>query len=203
MELGGSVGAKGLVRTRIDIGADSSGLHPRAMEFAIEGEVESTIITLGVVSLKGGGRIRFIAGIDEAGKEKFYLELTSVGTINLGILERVLDINATMHRGFFLIVGDRIEPGIIVSLDGQIRLLSGLIGAKFGFEASGRISDVQVDPGDPLESFFEVAAQASAYFSVQAAYFLKKEWREQVDCRFRISAKEVGAAVLSPVLLLA
>jgi hypothetical protein len=88
--------------------------------------------------LYAGGHVRFLIRADHTGKTTLELDACTIGSVGGTLIPGLVDVEATVKYGYFIqITAGKVRPGIVAGLDGRAKLLSGLLGFRFGVE--GRV----------------------------------------------------------------
>jgi hypothetical protein len=88
--------------------------------------------------LYAGGHLRFSIRADETGKTTLELDACTIGSVGGTLVPGLVDVEATVKYGYYIqITAGKVRPGLVASLDGRAKLLSGLLGFRFGVE--GRV----------------------------------------------------------------
>lgn len=88
--------------------------------------------------LFAGGHLRFSIRADQSGKTTLELDACTIGSIGGTLVPGLIDVEATVKYGYYIqVTAGKLRPGIVASMEGRAKLLSGLLGFKFGVE--GRV----------------------------------------------------------------
>ena len=123
--------AKGSLRVGAELSADLGKLDIRGAVFLeITGSWQQEIFP----ELYGGGHLRFLIRAEQSGDPKIELDACTMGSIGGTLIPGLVDVEATVKYGYFIQMQGGLRPGVVVGMEGRAKLLSGLLGFKFGVE---------------------------------------------------------------------
>jgi hypothetical protein len=127
--------AKGDLMIGAELSADILKRDIRGAVFLeISGSWQQEIFPL----LFAGGHLRFSIRADQSGKTTLELDACTIGSIGGTLVPGLIDVEATVKYGYYIqITAGKLRPGIVASMEGRAKLLSGLLGFKFCVE--GRV----------------------------------------------------------------
>lgn len=140
----------GKLKGNLKVGAELSvEIFKRTTNGAVFFEITGTWQQLIFPLIYGGGLIRFKLRADNSGQTTLELDACVVGSIGGDLIPGLISIEATVKYGYFLFTNP-IAPGFMAGIEGRAKLLSGLVGFKFGVE--GRIGVTRIKEGlDPTD----------------------------------------------------
>jgi hypothetical protein len=122
--------------------------------------------------LYAGGFLKFRIGIDQDGKAILELNVGVVGSIGGDLIPGLVEVEGTAKYGYVMVLPEldagQIRLGATVGMEVRAKLLSGLVGIKFGFEAGAAMG---LDPGNSNLVIITVQIMVSA--SVTAAWIFR------------------------------
>lgn len=192
---------------RIDIG-----LGKFCGEFIIRGELETGLSgkTRGLLSAEfqgdmqqgiippaiyAGGFFRFAIQIDETGKPTIELGFATVTSIGGDLIKGLLEVEVTVKYGYMLIP-QKLEPGVILGLEARAKLLGGLVGFSFSVETLARIQ--RINPG---ENEVTIWAQIRVCATVHVAWLIDEDIDVNTQFEQKLPLTFVLAALFGPALL--
>ena len=139
----------GKVSGELDVGGDIAANLTAAPSgriwFDVGGDLQQAIIP-GL--LYAGGMLKFHIAIDEAGAIDWQLDAGTVASIGGDLLEGLVSLEATVHYAYLLTPS--LKPGIRLGMDARASLADGLVGVKFGVDASVSVSRPATAKSPPI-----------------------------------------------------
>src|SRR5215471_15882439 len=114
-----------------DIAATVTGPSKGLIFFEIGGDLQQGIIP---PLLYAGGMLKFQIRINESGDTDWQLDAGTVASIGGELIPDLVELEATVHYAYLL--RPDLRPGIRLGMDARAKLLDGLLGVKFGVDAS-------------------------------------------------------------------
>jgi hypothetical protein len=150
----------GKVRGNLKVGAElTADLIKREIGGAVFLEISGSWQQLIFPAIYGGGHLRFFIRGDHAGKTTLELDACVIGSVGGTLIPGLVDLEATVKYGYYIQVKTEPIPGLIVGMEGRAKLLSGLLGFKFGFEGRALIDPTKILDIDPLNPSQELKKQ--------------------------------------------
>jgi hypothetical protein len=179
--------ARGNLRVGAELTAD---IIKRDIGGAIFLEISGSWQQLIFPFIYGGGHLRFFIRGDQAGKTTLEFDACTIGSIGGTIIPGLVDLEATVKYGYFIQVTNRVLPGILVGMEGRAKLLSGLVGFKFGIEGRALINPMPlVDADNQADRDIEIYGRIRVAGTVTVAWAIEKSKSFETDFNVRINWK--------------
>ena len=148
--------------------------------------------------LYAGGQLRFLIRGDQTGKPTLELDACTMGSIGGTVIPGLIDLEATVKYGYFIQVKTKLTPGIVVGMEGRAKLLSGLVGFKFGVEGRA-IIDPQplVNPEDDQRAIhlygrIRVSGTVTLAWAIEKSKSFETDFNVAVDWKLALAAAKAG-----------
>ena len=181
----------GKVRGNLKVGAElTADIIKREIGGAIFLEVSGSWQQLVFPFIYGGGHVRFFIRGDHAGKTTLELDACSIGSIGGTLIPGLVDLEATVKYGYFIQVKNNVLPGVLVGMEGRAKLLSGLVGFKFGVEGRALIDPTPlVDRDNQEERNIELYGRIRVAGTVTVAWAIQKSKSFETDFNVNVNWK--------------
>lgn len=136
------------------------------LSLSFQGDIQQAIIP---PLIYAGGMFRFALEVKDGGTPVIELGLGTATSIGGDLIPGVIALEATLSYGYMLIP-QRLKPGVMLSIDARAKLLGGLLGMSFSAQALARIERLNADKTVTIFADIRVAG------SVQVAIFLKEKF---------------------------
>ena len=197
----------GKVRGNLKVGAElTADIIKREIGGAVFLEISGSWQQLIFPAIYGGGHLRFFIRGDHAGKTTLELDACVIGSVGGTLIPGLVDLEATVKYGYYIQVKTRPIPGIIVGMEGRAKLLSGLLGFKFGVEGRALIDPTEIadiDPTDPtaelqtdrpikLYGRIRVAGTVTFAWAIEESKSFETDFDVDVDWKTAFAAYKAG-----------
>lgn len=165
-----------------------------AVFFEITGSWQQQIFPL----LYGGGLLRFKVRADNDGRTTLELDACVTGSVGGDLIPGLVSVEATVKYGYFLFTSP-IMPGFLAGIEGRAKLLSGLLGFKFGVEGRIGVTRTTKNLADP-QHLCKLHGEILVSGTVTVAWLIeeRKSFRTQfdVDVDWKMALLAAKAALL-------
>ena len=120
----------------VDVAAHlSTGAHSGRIFFEVGGDIQQGIIP---PVLYAGGLMKLHVSIDDQGQTDWQLDIGTVASIGGELIPDLVQLEATVHYAYLL--KPDLIPAVRLGMDARAELADGLVGVKFGVDASVGVS---------------------------------------------------------------
>ena len=169
----------GKVRGNLKVGAElTADIIKREIGGAVFLEISGSWQQLIFPAIYGGGHLRFFIRGDHAGKTTLELDACVIGSVGGTLIPGLVDLEATVKYGYYIQVKTKPIPGLIVGMEGRAKLLSGLLGFRFGVEGRALIDPTEIadiDPTNPAQEL-ETERPIKLYGRIRVAGTVTLVW---------------------------
>ncbi|MGZ4664047.1 MAG: hypothetical protein ACXV5Q_03075 [Frankiaceae bacterium] len=125
----------------VDVAAHlGTGAGSGRMFFEVSGDIQQGIIP---PVLYAGGLMKLHVSIDDKGDTDWQLDIGTVASIGGDLIPGLVELEATVHYAYLL--KPDLIPAVRLGMDARAELLDGLVGVKFGVDASVAVSRLDDD----------------------------------------------------------
>jgi hypothetical protein len=150
--------------------------------------------------LYAGGHARFSIRADQSGKTTLELDACTIGSVGGSLIPGLLDVEATVKYGYFIqIVSGKVRPGLVAGMEGRAKLLSGLLGFKFGVEGRVLIYP-EIDPVKLDRTAVRLYGRIRVAGTVTVAWLIEETKSFETDFDQRLNWKSILIAAKAGLL---
>lgn len=197
----------GKVRGNLKVGAElTADLIKREIGGAVFLEISGSWQQLIFPAIYGGGHLRFFIRGDHAGKTTLELDACVIGSVGGTLIPGLVDLEATVKYGYYIQVKNEPLPGVIVGMEGRAKLLSGLLGFKFGVEGRALIDPTEIadiDPTNPSQELeterpiklygrIRVAGTVTLVWAIEESKSFETDFDVDVDWKTAVAVYKAG-----------
>jgi hypothetical protein len=145
--------------------------------------------------LYAGGMLRFQIGIDHLGKPDWRLDAGTVASIGGNLIPGLVEVEGTVHYAYML--RPDLSPGVRIGMQARAKVLSGLIGIKFGVDAGVTIK--RPGPPEPID-LVRLMGDVHVHGSVTVAWVLEPDFSRTMRFEQDIQLRFVALAAIGGFL---
>jgi hypothetical protein len=176
-----------------DIAASLTAAPSGRIWFDVGGDLQQAIIP-GL--LYAGGMLKFHIAIDESGNVDWQLDAGTVASIGGDLIPDLVSLEATVHYAYLLTPS--LKPGVRLGMDARASLVDGLVGVKFGVDASVSVSR-PADPGDSIDTVL-IDGDVMAMGQITVAWVFDPEFSRRLHFSQKINLRYLLFAELTGIL---
>ena len=123
------------------------------------------------------------------------MDACTIGSVGGTLVPGLVDVEATVRYGYFIqIAAGKVRPGLVASMEGRAKLLSGLLGFRFGVEGRVLIYP-EFDPGAIDRSGVRLFGRIRVAGTVTVAWLIEESKSFETDFEEKLNWKTVVFAV--------
>jgi hypothetical protein len=181
----------GELKVSAELEAGLSSVRGRLM-LEIGGDLQQGILP---PLLYAGGMLRFQIGIDHLGKPDWRLDAGTVASIGGNLIPGLVEVEGTVHYAYML--RPDLSPGVRIGMQARAKVLSGLIGIKFGVDAGVTIK--RPGPPEPID-LVRLMGDVNVHGSVTVAWVLEPDFSRTMRFEQDIQLRFVALAAIGGFL---
>jgi len=138
--------------------------------------------------------LKFHIDINDNGDTEWQLDAGTVASIGGDLIPGLIELEATVHYAYLL--RPDLRPGVRLGMDARAKLLDGLVGVKFGVDAS--VSVYRLAGGD-IDTV-RIVGDVHALGEITAAWVFDADFSRTVQFDQKIQMRYVACAAVSGLL---